>query len=533
MFELADGRTSLYQWDTNVKVTVDETHGRVDEVHFSTRFSRVSIPVEVIRTDDGSYVTIPNILLQKHADIILYAYISREDSSYTKCAITIPVIPRPKPDGYAYEEAEILTWGTLKAKIPTKLSDLENDMEDAAVHYTADTPTEEQQMQARANLDLYRKEKVYNVIASFFYVGWWEADSADNLWSGGEMNVAISGVGTFATRRGLKLEGGSYGANYQCVCYGNSSLVTDIPEAIKPDNLYPDYPFLVYAFDGDYGTKGWTVVFDDSISKTMGTTVTFTSTTKYTEKYHPVPSEYLPTLSGATAETDGMSGLVPTPAAGDEGKFLAGDGTWKVPESSGGGTDLSLGVTGATVGQTVRITAVDDAGKPTAWEAVDVESGASETWELLADVTVEESVQTLEQTWIDTPMQKIRVLLSTLAYTEDTNYMPVSVWTGDVKWNALGKFYPTPLPKKSEQTTEYEIEMYTVDDSIVMKFTEHESGSFNGTKVRSVGAVKSALSLGNDGYGTLFKDEHITGITIYSYKTFEAGTNLKIWGVFK
>lgn len=84
-------------------------------------------------------------------------------------------------------------------------------------------------------------------------------------------------------------------------------------------------------------------------------------------------------MTGASATAAGKAGLVPAPAAGDNEKFLAGDGTWKVPESSGGGTDLSLGVTGATVGQTVRITAVDDTGKPTAWEAVDDEPYASVT----------------------------------------------------------------------------------------------------------------------------------------------------------
>ena len=41
-----------------------------------------------------------------------------------------------------------------------------------------------------------------------------------------------------------------------------------------------------------------------------------------------------------------------------------------------GGTDISLGVTGATVGQTIKVKAVDADGKPTAWEAVDMEAGA-------------------------------------------------------------------------------------------------------------------------------------------------------------
>lgn len=40
-----------------------------------------------------------------------------------------------------------------------------------------------------------------------------------------------------------------------------------------------------------------------------------------------------------------------------------------------GGTDISLGITAATVGQTVKVKAVDADGKPTAWEAVDALSG--------------------------------------------------------------------------------------------------------------------------------------------------------------
>ena len=33
-------------------------------------------------------------------------------------------------------------------------------------------------------------------------------------------------------------------------------------------------------------------------------------------------------MAGATADTAGAKGMVPAPAAGDNGKFLRGDGTW-------------------------------------------------------------------------------------------------------------------------------------------------------------------------------------------------------------
>ncbi len=47
--------------------------------------------------------------------------------------------------------------------------------------------------------------------------------------------------------------------------------------------------------------------------------------------------------------------------------------------------DTSLNITGATVGQIAKITAVDDSGKPTAWEAVDMPSGG-EQWEKIAEI---------------------------------------------------------------------------------------------------------------------------------------------------
>ena len=44
------------------------------------------------------------------------------------------------------------------------------------------------------------------------------------------------------------------------------------------------------------------------------------------------------TMTGATSSTSGTSGLVPAPTVDDITKFLCGDGTWKTPDSSGGGT---------------------------------------------------------------------------------------------------------------------------------------------------------------------------------------------------
>ena len=57
--------------------------------------------------------------------------------------------------------------------------------------------------------------------------------------------------------------------------------------------------------------------------------------------------------------------------------------------SGSGGTDISLGLTSATVGQTIKVKAVDANGKPTAWEAA--ESGGK--WEKIAEIIIPDDAE--------------------------------------------------------------------------------------------------------------------------------------------
>lgn len=79
-----------------------------------------------------------------------------------------------------------------------------------------------------------------------------------------------------------------------------------------------------------------------------------------------------------------------------------------------GGTDISLGITAATVGQTVKVKAVDTSGVPTAWEAVDMASdGKIQEVKLTAVVSAKQPLvidyraaeQTVLLAW-DTPEAK-------------------------------------------------------------------------------------------------------------------------------
>lgn len=60
------------------------------------------------------------------------------------------------------------------------------------------------------------------------------------------------------------------------------------------------------------------------------------------------------------------------------------------PQGEKGDADLTLGLTGATVGQIAKIAAVDASGAPTAWEPVDMPTGGGEEWRKVIDAEVTE-----------------------------------------------------------------------------------------------------------------------------------------------
>nr|DAW63453.1 MAG TPA: hypothetical protein [Caudoviricetes sp.] len=55
-----------------------------------------------------------------------------------------------------------------------------------------------------------------------------------------------------------------------------------------------------------------------------------------------------------------------------------------------GDSDLSLGLSSATVGQTIKVKAVDTDGKPTAWESVNLPGGGAKAWTKIIDADVTE-----------------------------------------------------------------------------------------------------------------------------------------------
>ena len=69
-----------------------------------------------------------------------------------------------------------------------------------------------------------------------------------------------------------------------------------------------------------------------------------------------------------------------------------------------GGTDISLGLTSAAIGQIIKVKAVDESGKPTEWEAADMPSGGGSNGgiHLIARVVTEANAASIEVTGLST-----------------------------------------------------------------------------------------------------------------------------------
>lgn len=191
----------------------------------------------------------------------------------------------------------------------------------------------------------------------------------------------------------------------------------------------------------------------------------------------------------------------------------------------------------AAVGQYFKAKAVDENGVVTEVEAVDAPTNVStEDWVQIVDLTVEDTVNSITNSWPETPMKKIRVLLETVAYSENTNYMPTTVCTAldaNIYFHSA-QFYPTALPLREARHTEYLVAMMKVGEYNAIRFTEYLGGirgvSSEEKNIFKLGAENSAVSTGNNAYGASLLD-YITAFKVATYGQFEAGTKLKIWGV--
>ena len=110
---IADGRASLWQWDTGRRVKITDGVG-VKQIHYQKRCFGRSVDVDV--GDDGTAI-IPDELLQDYHTLTAYAYVTDDAGGYTKVQQDFAVYKRPKPADYVYTPTEHAGFDRLRAEI--------------------------------------------------------------------------------------------------------------------------------------------------------------------------------------------------------------------------------------------------------------------------------------------------------------------------------------------------------------------------------------------------------------------------------
>ena len=127
--------------------------------------------------------------------------------------------------------------------------------------------------------------------------------------------------------------------SFKFTAFSNTYILIS-PDAIVNDSTIPMEVEIAIS-DGTVGTDivdvyykiedEW-LIYESDTSYIAGANITITEVDG--EKVISATDTTYTDFEGATSSADGASGLVPAPEAGDEGKYLKGDGTWDEPEGT-------------------------------------------------------------------------------------------------------------------------------------------------------------------------------------------------------
>lgn len=314
MFAIANERKSLWQWDLNQQLTVD---GNCTEVHYLDRGASSTLTMEV---KDGK-ADIPNILLQKAGRLVVYAYIVDAQDHHTKICEAFGISARPKPAEYVYTETEVKTWSDLQSQIGD-LADLATEEKDNLVAAINEVKASSSSGEA-SDAVLYTEQSLTEEQ---------KAQARENI--GGvrpviTLDYSLIGNGftwnhtatEIQALRGKKYLFAVNGCHANCNFYAGNMRVS-----------WVDGNELKYSDIDNSGKSG--EIFSSDIGGITGQVT-----------------------ADKVTNPDHLTDLV------QYGAFEAA-----VPLVQ------SMGITGAQVGQTIKVKAVNAQGMPTAWEAADMVS---------------------------------------------------------------------------------------------------------------------------------------------------------------
>lgn len=192
--------------------------------------------------------------------------------------------------------------GVLRNKTVAKaLNKVSEDVGASSVMYTLQNKTEDEQMQARENLDLYRKERVYPIALQIVYVGWWEI-MEDNSFPT-DVLISLPDGTEYEIKRQSNRTGDKWGGYEKVEWYGNGNLLAESGAFAElaydwsiTEEKYADLPFVVWKVSSDLVTvmkEKWFGLSSD-ISVTISDSIMAYNTATVQYEYIPVPEEYIP-----------------------------------------------------------------------------------------------------------------------------------------------------------------------------------------------------------------------------------------------
>lgn len=292
--------------------------------------------------------------------------------------------------------------------IPDEFIPWEESPTATSVLYTAQSLTEEQKVQARQNIGA---QDLYNCVQT----------NKENILGDNGSIISNSSRGNSLTISNGVIE--QKNSNQNTISLGDAKVVfsydSDGSSSTKGNGTFAMYGkkgeeyFKFKATNGDVKVSGIATptLSNDAVNKsyvdlqianieipTVPTNVSaFTNDAGYLTEHQSladyalkseIPSPYsLPTasateLGGVKADSAEAADTQPVRIGGD-GKLY----------TAAGGADISLGLTSASVGQTIKVKAVDESGKPTEWEAADMPSGGGDKWELINAIEIPDGAE--------------------------------------------------------------------------------------------------------------------------------------------
>lgn len=449
-------------------------------------------------------------------------------------------IPDPTPDVYEQiiamlESITSPTWDAVQNKpFSTLGSGLEVDENGVlsaqgggggsanAVQYVAQSLTDEQKKQARANIDADKKRIIYNATRdNYGKVRMFGNTSAQN--AAIDKIIAEYKAGTEVV---MRLQNSDYQLNRINENAGKiwfSSYLVDTTTGemdVVTFTLEKDTTAVNESFINGIKAVGIDSALEKSgyaaDAKAVGDT--FDNVMQgFGEQFQNLIREFGKELNTKLDKNQG---------ADNAGKILGigADGN-VVPQDIPQGGDNSLGITTAAVGQIIKVKSVDTAGKPTEWETADLSSG--DKWELITSGTIAEDASLTvnkDSGGNAFELKSCQVVIAGAVTGIASTYMRFSV-SGENK-----NYHSVEMPLKKENPTIKAV-YYCVNGEVPMLFWAQDVGTTNWASKEN--SCQFGLH-GNQSYVLDILQHKITSIYIGNYMgngMLAAGTKYEIYGV--